>query len=135
VKWAAPKFIADKSRHSLSIAETRFDPFALSLSVKGLKLAEPDGKPLLAFDELFVDFEAASLFKWAWTFDAIRLTGPRARVELLADGRLNWSALIEAFKDEEEKPDSPCRACSFIASSWKRGGWTWPTARWISRPP
>ncbi len=107
VKWAAPKFIADKSRHSLSIAETRFDPFALSLSVKGLKLAEPNGKPLLAFDELFVDFEAASLFKWAWTFDAIRLTGPRARVELLADGRLNWSALIEAFKDEEEKPDSP----------------------------
>ncbi|MBK9326193.1 MAG: DUF748 domain-containing protein [Hydrogenophilales bacterium] len=107
VKWAAPKFIADKSRHSLSIAETRFDPFALSVSVKGLKLAEPDGKPLLAFDELFVDFEAASLFKWAWTFDAIRLTGPRARVELLADGGLNWSALIEAFKDEEEKPEKP----------------------------
>ena len=34
VKWAAPKFIADKSRHSLSIAETRFDPFALSVSVQ-----------------------------------------------------------------------------------------------------
>ncbi|MCU0932983.1 MAG: DUF748 domain-containing protein, partial [Thiobacillaceae bacterium] len=107
VKWAAPKFIADKSRHQLSIAEARFDPFALSVSVKGLKLAEPDGKPLLAFDELFVDFEAASLFQWAWTFDAIHLSGPRARVELLADGRLNWSALIEAFKDEEEKPDKP----------------------------
>ncbi|KAF0103666.1 MAG: hypothetical protein FD187_934 [bacterium] len=107
VKWAAPKFIADKSRHQLSIAEARFDPFALSVSVKGLKLAEPDGKPLLAFDDLFVDFEAASLFKWAWTFDAIRLTGPRARMELLADGRLNWSGLIEAFKDEEEKPEKP----------------------------
>jgi hypothetical protein len=107
VKWAAPKFIADKSRHALSIAEARFDPFALSVSVKGLKLAEPDGKPLLAFDELFVDFEAASLFKWAYTFDAIRLSGPRARVELRPDGRLNWSALIESFKDEEEEPEKP----------------------------
>ena len=107
VKWAAPKYIADKSKHSLAIAEARFDPLALSVSVKGLKLAEPSGKPLLAFDELFVDFEAASLFKWAYTFDTIRLAGPQARVELLADGRLNWSALIEALKDKEEEPDKP----------------------------
>jgi len=107
VKWAAPKYIADKSKHSLAIAEARFDPLALSVSVKGLKLAEPNGKPLLAFDELFVDFEAASLFKWAWTFDSVRLTAPHARVELLADGRLNWSALIEALKDKEEEPDKP----------------------------
>lgn len=107
VKWAAPKYIADKSKHSLAIAGARFDPIALSVSVKGLKLAEPGGKPLLDFDELFVDFEAASLFKWAYTFDAIRLVAPRARVELLPDGRLNWSALIEALKDKEEEPEKP----------------------------
>lgn len=107
VKWAAPKVIADKSRHQLSIAEARFDPLHLSVSVKGLKLAEPDGKPLLAFGELFVDFEAASLFKWAYTFDAIRLTAPDARVELRPDGSLNWSALIEALKSKEDEPDKP----------------------------
>ena len=107
VKWAGPKFIADKSRHSLSIAEARFDPFALSVSVKGLKLAEPDGKPLLAFGELFVDFEAASLFKWAYTFETIRLTAPDARLELRPDGSLNWTALIEALKSKEDEPDKP----------------------------
>ncbi|MBM4180800.1 MAG: DUF748 domain-containing protein [Betaproteobacteria bacterium] len=108
VKWAVPKFIADKSGHRLDIAEARFDPFALSVSVKGLKLAEPDGKPLLAFDELFVDFEAASLFRWAYTFDTIRLTAPDARLELRPDGSLNWTALIQALKSEDEdEPDQP----------------------------
>jgi hypothetical protein len=108
VKWAAPKYIADKSGHSLSIAEARFDPFALSVSAKGLRLAEPDGKPLLSFDELFVDFEAASLFKWAYTLDSIRLTAPDARLELRPDGSLNWTALIDALKSEEEdEPDQP----------------------------
>jgi len=105
VKWAAPKFIADKSQHALKIDAARFDPFALSVSIKGLKLEEPDGKPLLAFAELFVDFDAASLFKWAYTFDQIRLTAPDAHVELRSDGSLNWTALLEAFKTEEEPED------------------------------
>ena len=91
-KWAAAKIVADKSRHQLSIAEARFDPFALSLTLRGVKLKEPDGKQLLAFDELFVDFDAASLLRWAWSFEAVRLSGPQARVELLPGGRLNWSA-------------------------------------------
>ncbi|OYY95906.1 MAG: hypothetical protein B7Y41_01075 [Hydrogenophilales bacterium 28-61-23] len=107
VKWAAPKYIADKSQHKLQIAEARFDPFALSVSIKGLKLAEPDGKPLLAFGELFVDFDASSLFKWAYAFDNIRLSAPDAQLELRADGSLNWAALIEALKSKDEEEDKP----------------------------
>jgi hypothetical protein len=107
VKWAAPKYIADKSRHSLAIGAARFDPLALSVSLKDIKLNEPDGKPLLSFAELFVDFDAGSLFKWAYTFDDIRLTSPHAQLELRSDGSLNWSALIEALKSKEEEEDKP----------------------------
>ena len=105
VKWAAPKVVADKSQHHLVIGTAKFDPLALSVRVGGLKLTEPDGKPLLAFDELFVDFEAASLFRWAYTFQDIRLSGADAHVVLLPDGTLNWTALIEAFKSEEDEED------------------------------
>ncbi len=107
VKWAGPKFIADKTGHSLTLAAAKFDPLALSVDLKGVKLAEPDGKPLLAFDQLFVDFEASSLFRWAYAFADIRLTGPTARVELRPDGSLNWLAFIQAFADKEDKPDKP----------------------------
>ena len=80
-KWGAEKFITDKTGHRLTLAEPEFDPLALSVKVRDLKLAEPNGAPLLAFNELFVDFEARSLFKWAYTFETIRLSGPKARVE------------------------------------------------------
>jgi uncharacterized protein involved in outer membrane biogenesis len=107
VKWAAPKFVADKSQHHLSLSSAKFDPLALSLEVKDLKLTQPNGAPLLGFERFFVNFDATSLFKWAYAFDEIRLTAPTARVELLANGQLNWSALIEAFKSEEDEPDKP----------------------------
>lgn len=106
VKWAAPKFIADKSQHQLAIGEAKFDPLALSVDFKGVKLAEPDGKPLLGFDELFVDFETSGLLRRAMAFKEIRLTGPDAHVVLLPEGGLNWTALLQAFKSEdEEEPD------------------------------
>ncbi len=107
VKWLAPRIVADKSRHQLSLAEARFDPLALSLRVRGLALREPDGKPLLDLEELFVDFQASSLFRRAYTFQDIRLRAPHARVSLLENGQLNWSALIEAFRSEEDEPDEP----------------------------
>lgn len=107
VKWLAPKIVADKSQHQLSLAEAKFDPLTLSLRVKGLELKEPDGKPLLSLAEVFVDFQASSLFRRAYTFEDIRLVAPHARVHLLENGQLNWSALIEAFKSEEEEADKP----------------------------
>ena len=107
VEWVAPKMVADRSKHELVIGSARFDPLALSVDVKGLKLNEPDGQPLLSFDELFADFEAASLFRWTYTFQNIRMVNPHASVVLLAGGRLNWSAFIDAFKGDEDRPDKP----------------------------
>jgi hypothetical protein len=104
-QWGAEKFIADKTGHRLTLAQPEFDPFGLRLTVRDLRLAEPDGTPLAGFKELYVDFEASSLFRLAWTFDAIRLTGPDGRLALLPGGKLNWSAFLDAFKDEEEEPD------------------------------
>ncbi len=107
LKWAAPKYITAKSQHTLSLDSASFDPLALSLDIKGLKLALPDGKPLLAFAELFVDFDASSLWKRAYVFQDIRLVAPHAWVELRPDGSLNWNALLAAFKSKDDEPDKP----------------------------
>jgi hypothetical protein len=106
-RWGATKYIADKTGHRLSLARPEFDPLALTLRLRDLRLAEPNGAPLLAFDELFVDFQARSLLNWAYTFERIQLSGARARLELRPDGRLNWMPFIDAFKDPEEEPDKP----------------------------
>lgn len=91
VKWAAPKYQADKSGHQLSIAQAEFDPLALSLRLGGVRLAEPDGKPLLALDGLYIDLEAASLPRWAWTLAVVEVSAPRVHVARRADGGLNWT--------------------------------------------
>ncbi len=96
-RWLAPKIVADKSAHVLTIDRARFDPFRLTLQLGGLKLAEPDGKPLFALGDLLVDFEMASVIERAYTFKEVRLGEPDAQVRIDRDGRLNWMRLIEAF--------------------------------------
>lgn len=103
----AEKFIAEKTGHHLAMNRPEFNPFELSLRLSGLRLTEPDGKPLLAFRELVVDLSAASLYRGALVFDGIRLDGLEATAVLLANGNLNWSALIAGLQSREQTPDSP----------------------------
>ena len=107
LQWQAEKYIAEKTGHRLSLDRPEFNPFNLRLRLTGLRLQEPDGKPLLAFRELDVDLSAASIFRRAIILDSIRLEDPQATVVLRPDGRLNWSPLIEALKGKQDKPDSP----------------------------
>jgi hypothetical protein len=81
-----------------------FNPFTLALHIPKLRLTEPDGSPLLSFDDLFVDVSASSLFRRAFVFDAIRLTSPHINVALQKDGSLNWMPLIDALKSKEPQP-------------------------------
>ena len=104
IQSQAESYIADKTGHRLSLARPEFNPFELSLRIANLRLTEPDGKPLLAFNELLIDLSAASVFRRAWVFDDIRLDAPEATVVLQLDGRLNWSPFIEALQGKDEEP-------------------------------
>jgi hypothetical protein len=102
----AVSFVAEKTGHQLSLDRPEFNPFELRLRLANLRLADPQGQPLLAFRGLEVDLSAASITRRALVFDGIRLDGPEATVALQADGKLNWSAFLDALKSPEEKPDS-----------------------------
>lgn len=102
----AEAFIAVKTGHHLTMSRPQFNPFELSLRLSGLHLTEPDGKPLLAFRELVADVSSASLFRGALVFDGIRLDGLEANAVLLPDGKLNWSALVNALQSPDKNPES-----------------------------
>lgn len=107
VQSQAEAFIAEKSGHRMSMSRPEFNPFELSLRLSDLRLAEPDGKPLLAFRELVLDLSASSLYRRALVLDGIRLNGLEATAVLLPDGKLNWSALISSLQGKEPSADSP----------------------------
>lgn len=95
--WAE-SYVLKRSGHHLTMDRPSFNPFTLALHIGHLRLAEPDGKLLLSFDGLVVDFSSSSLFHHAYVFDEIRLDNPKVSVTLLPKGRLNWSALVDAFQ-------------------------------------
>ena len=106
----AQQIVAEKSGHRLSLAKPEFNLLALSLRLRELKLEDPEGAPLLAFNELLVDLSAASITQRGLVFDDIRLDGLRASAILRdgARGPLNWSRLLAAFAGKDEpKPAAP----------------------------
>lgn len=100
------KYIAEKTGHLLNMDRPEFNPFNLSLRLYKLRLAEPDGKRLLAFKELLVDFSATSMVRRAWVFDAIQLDGLDTGVVVLPGDKLNWSALLESLQDKTITPSA-----------------------------
>ena len=92
-----------------SINQIKINPFALSATIKGFKLADPgQNTPFVAFDELYVNADVmTSIFRRALILEEIRLDKPYVGVTHKADGSYNFSDLIpkeETTKEEATKP-------------------------------
>jgi hypothetical protein len=84
---------------TLSLQEVKFNPFALSLDMKGISLADLDGVELAGLDEFSVNFEVESLFRWAWTFGEIRFAGPRFNLRIDESGQSSFADLLASEDD------------------------------------
>jgi hypothetical protein len=104
IQSQAEKFVAEKTGHRLTLDLPEFNPFEWRLRLHKLQLSEPDGKPLLAFEDFVVDLSAASLTRRAFVFDAIRLDGLAVTLVDQAGGTLNWTPFLDSLKSKEEKP-------------------------------
>ncbi|MDO8788506.1 MAG: DUF748 domain-containing protein [Sulfuritalea sp.] len=106
IQSQAEQFVAGKTGHRLSMARPEINLLELSLRLRELRLTDPAGAPLLAFDELFVDVSAASMTAHALVFDAIRVDGLNGSLVQRKQGGLNWSPLLDALQGKEPPPES-----------------------------
>ncbi|MGQ0525947.1 MAG: DUF748 domain-containing protein [Betaproteobacteria bacterium] len=104
IKREVPRFAQDKLAAQGTLAEVRVNPFLLTVELKGFNLAERENRPLLAFDRLFIDLEASSFFRWAWTFADITLEQPALSLDIDPQGELNLARLIERLAQPERAP-------------------------------
>lgn len=107
IQSQASRFIAEKSGHRLSLAKPELSLFELSVRLRDVRLEDPQGNSLLAFDHLLVDLDGAGLRQKTLSFDAIHVDGLAARLAIGSDGRINWQPLLDALRSQEEKPDEP----------------------------
>ena len=89
------RLVREQLDRRLQVGEVRVNPLLFKLEIKNFRLQEADGRPLAAFDRLFVDFEITSLFRRAWAFAEIQLDAPRLDAVLDKEGRLNFAELLD----------------------------------------
>ncbi|MEJ2037736.1 MAG: DUF748 domain-containing protein [Desulfosarcinaceae bacterium] len=83
---------------SISLVQARFNPYTLTLKLRGLTVAQKapgkDQGAFVSLDELLVNMQIRSIFQRAVVIREIRLTAPRVQLVRLNDGRFNFSDLI-----------------------------------------
>ena len=95
----------------VAIREVRFNPFALSATVRGLTVKEPKGSAdtFASFEELYVNLEAFSLFRRAVVAREVRLTKPFVHLVRRADESYNFSDLLPGPQPQPTTPAKPVR--------------------------
>lgn len=96
VRWQLVKRLPDITKRHAAIRQVRVNPLTLSLTIRGLELTEPDGRPFASWEEFYVNFQSSSLFRWAWTFKEVRLVKPFGEIRLFKGGRLNFANMFDS---------------------------------------
>jgi len=97
----ATKKVAELDR-KLSFGDIKVNPFLLTLQMLDTKLHDSDGVLLFSYDDYFFDLQTSSLFRWAWTFREIRLSGLRVNWERFAPGDDRFGRLMDSFPADPE---------------------------------
>jgi len=79
-----------------SLRRVRVNPLALSMTLEGLTIPDPDGTSAVSFSKLYLRFNIFSPFFRAWTLDELRLESPAVHVAVLGDRSLSLLRLLRA---------------------------------------
>ena len=94
VRAVAAQQLSKRLDRQVTIRTVRLNPFMLSGSVRGFLIKDKDGTPLVSWDEVYFNFQLASLFSHAWVFKEISLSQPFVRVQVNKDYTLNFSDIV-----------------------------------------
>ena len=96
-KYYAVKILSEQLNRQVSIQEIKVNPFAMTAMVRGFAVKEPDSSDtFVAFEELYVNLQAESIWRRAPVFDGVRVTRPYLHIIRLPDGKTyNCSDLVE----------------------------------------
>ncbi len=94
IRQQLPDLATQHLNAQASVSAISINPFLLTLEATDLAIAEKNGAPALNIARLFVDFEASSLLRRAWTFREITIDRPVITADLNAQDSLNLARLL-----------------------------------------
>jgi hypothetical protein len=95
--WLAPRLVrealfdqAGRLGLELRLGDVRTDPFRLSVALSGIEIRGPGDSALATAQGAHADLAWASLWSEAWIVQRASLYQPKVKLELDAQGGLNW---------------------------------------------
>jgi uncharacterized protein involved in outer membrane biogenesis len=104
VRDQAIAYVKTTYHRDLSVGRVTINPFLLQVELDDVALPDADGRPMVGFRRLFVDFETSSLWHRAFVFKEITLEDPRIRAVRRADGGFNLADLAPSKPAEPAPP-------------------------------
>ncbi len=90
----------------VTIEKIAFNPFTLTLVVTGFRATEPTGAEFASFKEFLANLQASSVYEGSVNLREVSLTQPSLAIDILEDGRTNFSNLLDTLKaDVEPAPE------------------------------
>lgn len=102
--------LSDALHREVAIQQISVNPFTLSLTVKGLTVKDRETPDTFAsFDQLLINLESFSLFRWALILREVRLDRPYIRIIHHQDGSYNFSDLLKGGGADRDGGGAPSR--------------------------
>jgi len=122
--WVIPPLLKPRLEKELSsqigrkvtIEKIKLNPLILSATATNLTVYEIDEEPFAGFNELFVNIQLSSIFKWAVTFKEIRMTEPFGVLKLLPEKKLNIDDILAKFSQPKPKTDQKTEVFPVVIS-------------------
>jgi len=105
VRSVAQKQLAKQLGREVLIQKVKFNPLALSATVRGFLIKDTDGSAFVSWDEVYVNFQLSSFLGRPWVFKEISTSRPLLRVQMNRDGTFNFSDILARFSTNA--PASP----------------------------
>jgi len=104
VRAQMEKKLPDVLHRPVTVREVRFNPFAISMTIRGFSVRQPDGSPLLSFEELYVDVALLRHWRGGVHLESVKLVRPEVAVAIEKGGQLNFADLLAAPEPAEPVP-------------------------------
>ena len=97
--------LSELLHRQVTIEQVRLNPYALSATIRGLRIRERDGaRDLFTLKELYVNLQLASVFKRGLVVQQLRVVEPALSLVRTADDRTNVSDLLDALAAQAPAP-------------------------------
>lgn len=118
--FLAPGLVRDNARQALedltgrqvTIEEVKINPLVLSATVNGFSIKDDQTEVLLGFNQLYVNFQLSSLFRWSWHFDEVMLDALTVRAQRNPGDAFSFDDVLAHIEEQlaqapEEKAPEP----------------------------